>query len=87
MPTLPTPKTVSGQAAKSSPNGRASSPSDSTSPATGGTGKPGPPADPAQTSDQAKTAGDPATLKKSTKPLTIDPKLLERALLNRNSGR
>jgi len=53
----------------------------------GNSAKQGSPADPTASSDQAKGKTEPASAKKTSKPLTLDPKLLERALQSRNLNR
>jgi hypothetical protein len=57
-----------------------------TTAAAGGPVKPVPPTDADKSADQA-TGKDGSGAPKKTKPLTLDPKLLERALQSRNAGR
>jgi hypothetical protein len=53
----------------------------------GGSPKPGSPAETTTASDKTKDKSDSGTTKKSSKPLMIDPSLLEKALKNRNLSR
>ncbi len=52
-----------------------------------GSAKPGSPANPTVSPDKAKGKNEPGIAKKASKPLTLDPKLLERALQSRNLNR
>jgi hypothetical protein len=84
-PNLPTAKTSAMPAAKLTPNSAASAPA-SAGKSIAGNLKPSVSADAAETAQRSHVTGDPAAPKKTTKPVTIDPKLLE-GLLNRNIGR
>jgi len=84
-PNFPTAKTWATPAVKSTPDSAASAPA-SAGKSTAATLKPGVSADAGKTAQQSNATGDPAAPKKATKPVTIDPKLLE-GLLNRNIGR
>jgi hypothetical protein len=72
---------TSQPAGKMDPSLTANSPS-----ATAAAGKSSSPEDAAKSASQAKAANEAGAPKKKIKPVTIDPTLLERALLNRNSG-
>jgi hypothetical protein len=56
------------------------------SPAPGGTAKSGSPEDPGKATDDPKVKDASKATKKVAKPLVLDPKLLERALQNRNAN-
>jgi hypothetical protein len=72
---------TSQSAGKTDPSLTANSPK-----ATAATTKSTSPADAAKSAGQAKATDQVGEPKKKSKPLTIDPNLLERALLNRNNG-
>ena len=76
---IPHPKTAGKPAPGKSGDGEVPTPG---GPATAKAGKsavkPGSPADPAASPDKAKEKSEAGTAKKTTKPFTLDPKLLER---------
>jgi hypothetical protein len=86
-PNLPAPKAPTIPAPKSSMDRSGSSAAAGAGAATPATEKTGTPTGPDKTVNQTKIANEPGTQKKKTPPVTIDPTLLERALLYRNIGR
>ena len=83
-PNIAAPKSASTPASKSSRTDDLPSPA---LPAGANTRKSGSSADASKTGEQAKANDPAATPKKKSKPLTLDPSILERALQNRNGAR
>jgi hypothetical protein len=90
-PKIATPGSKSKTTATTTPVGSTgaatSTPPGSTTAASGRSAKPGLPANTATPSDKTKDRSDPGSTKKASKPLVIDPTLLEKALKSRNVNR